>query len=49
MSCFDNDNCNAVQIEYLGNGARLDYIFPFEFQIEEEVHVAAWDESKLRL
>ena len=48
MSCFDNGNCNAVQIEYLGNGARLDYIFPFEYQIEEEVHVAAWDEEKLK-
>ena len=41
-------SCSNVQIEYLGNGARVDYTFPFTYEDELEVHVAAWDETKLR-
>jgi hypothetical protein len=48
MSCFDNGNCNAVQIEYDGNGSLTDYTFPFEYQIEEEVHVEKWNPDTLR-
>ena len=40
-------NCSNVQIEYLGNGARVDYTFPFTYEDESEVHVAAWDDSTL--
>ena len=48
MSCFDNGNCNAVQIEYDGNGSLTDYTFPFLYQIEEEVHVEKWNADTLR-
>ena len=41
-------SCSNVQIEYLGNGARVDYTFPFTYEDELEVHVAAWDDEKLR-
>ena len=40
-------DCSNVQIEYLGNGARVDYTFPFTYEDESEVHVAAWDDSTL--
>ena len=48
MSCFDNGNCNAVQIEYDGNGSINDFPFPFEYQIEDEVHVEKWDSVNFR-
>ena len=41
-------SCSNVQIEYLGNGARVDYTFPFTYEDELEVHVAAWDDEQLR-
>jgi hypothetical protein len=40
-------DCSNVQIEYLGNGVRVDYTFPFTYEDELEVHVAAWDASTL--
>jgi len=41
-------SCSNVQIEYDGNGVRVDYTFPFTYEDELEVHVGAWDETKLR-
>ena len=41
-------SCSNVQIEYDGNGVRVDYTFPFTYEDELEVHVGAWDESQLR-
>ena len=41
-------SCSNVQIEYDGNGTRVDYTFPFTYKDESEVHVGAWDETKLR-
>jgi hypothetical protein len=41
-------SCSNVQIEYDGNGSRVDYTFPFTYEDELEVHVGAWDETQLR-
>ena len=42
-------SCSNVQIEYDGNGSRVDYTFPFTYEDELEVHVGAWDNQNLGL
>lgn len=48
MSCFDDGNCGAVQIEYDGNGTLTQYTFPFPYEDELEVHVEKWDPVNYR-
>ena len=48
MSCFDDGNCSAVQIEYDGNGSLTQYTFPFPYEDESEVHVEKWDAVNFR-
>jgi hypothetical protein len=48
MSCFDDGNCGAVQIEYDGNGSIKPFMFPFPYESQEEVHVEKWDPVNYR-
>ena len=48
MSCFDDGNCGAVQIEYDGNGSIKTFMFPFPYESQEEVHVEKWDPVNYR-
>jgi hypothetical protein len=36
-------NCNDVRIEYIGNSSQVDYTFPFEYNVKEDVAVAYWN------